>query len=147
MTHHLVKNFVSYHLQSPKYHAFVSRLSNEHIPLPVGVALKNQKRPATMLKEIQAFKKNKTWKIVDLLAGKRSVECKWVYTLKYNLDGRWYYSMLRWCRWVYNMDYFETFSPVEKSISVRVILSLAANLDWPLFLMNVKNAFIHGPEI
>lgn len=111
----------------------------------MGVALNNQKRQATTLKEIQAFEKNKTWKIVDLLAGKSSVECKWVYTLKYNLDGT--IQCYVGGRWVYDMDYFETFSPVAKSISVRVILSLAANLDWPLFFMNVKNAFVHGQEI
>ena len=37
--------------------------------------------------EMEALKKNKTWKMVHLLAGKRSMGCKWVYTVKYRAIG------------------------------------------------------------
>ena len=42
------------------------------------------------------------------------------------------------------MDYDETFAPVAKINTIRVLLSLAANLDWPLKQFDVKNAFLHG---
>ena len=42
------------------------------------------------------------------------------------------------------MDYEETFAPVAKLNSVRVLLSLAANLDWPLQQLDIKNAFLNG---
>lgn len=44
----------------------------------------------------------------------------------------------------YGIDYQETFSPVAKLNIVGVLLSLAANLDWPLHQFDVKNSFLHG---
>ncbi|WJZ97935.1 hypothetical protein VitviT2T_016503 [Vitis vinifera] len=44
----------------------------------------------------------------------------------------------------YGIDYTETFAPVAKINIVRVLLSLAANLDWPLQQFDVKNVFLHG---
>lgn len=42
------------------------------------------------------------------------------------------------------VDYQEIFSPAAKLNNVRVLLSLVANLDWPLHQFDVKNAFLHG---
>ena len=44
----------------------------------------------------------------------------------------------------YGIDYIETFAPVAKINTVRVLLSLATNLDWPLQQFDVKNVFLHG---
>jgi hypothetical protein len=44
----------------------------------------------------------------------------------------------------YEIDYEETFAPVAKMNSIRVLLSIAANLDWPLHQFDVKNRFLHG---
>jgi hypothetical protein len=44
----------------------------------------------------------------------------------------------------YGLDYTD---PVAKLNSIRIIISLAANLDWPLHQLDVKNAFLHGDLI
>lgn len=44
----------------------------------------------------------------------------------------------------YGVDYQEIFSPVAKLNIVRVLLSLAANLDWPLHQFDIKNVFLHS---
>ena len=42
------------------------------------------------------------------------------------------------------MDYLKTFAPVAKLNTVRILLSLAANLDWPLNQLDIKIAFLNG---
>ena len=44
----------------------------------------------------------------------------------------------------YRVDYQETFAPMEKMNTVRILLSLAVNFDWELQQYDVKNVFLHG---
>nr|XP_008349240.1 uncharacterized protein LOC103412466 [Malus domestica] len=44
----------------------------------------------------------------------------------------------------FGVDYQETFAPVAKMNTIRVLLSLTANFDWPLRQFDIKNAFLHG---
>lgn len=45
---------------------------------------------------------------------------------------------------IYGIDYIVTVALVAKINTVRVLLSLVANHDWPLQQFNVKNNFLHG---
>ena len=43
----------------------------------------------------------------------------------------------------YGIDYQETFAPLPKLNTIRVLLSLADNLNWSLQQLDVKNAFVN----
>jgi Reverse transcriptase (RNA-dependent DNA polymerase) len=44
----------------------------------------------------------------------------------------------------YGVDFQKTFAPVAKMSTVRILLSVATNLGWNLFQIDVKNAFLQG---
>ncbi|KAK2422570.1 putative mitochondrial protein [Trifolium repens] len=147
-TKHPISNFISYSNLSSSFSVFTSKLSSVEIPKNVHVALEVPKWREVVLEEMKALEKNKTWSVVTLLKDKKTVGCKWVFTLKYNSDG----SIERYkARLVAKgftqtdgIDYSEIFASVAKFNTVRILLSLAANLDWPLHQLDVKNAFLNG---
>jgi hypothetical protein len=101
-----------------------------------------------MHEEMEAFHKNKTWDLVKLPNGKKVVGWKWVFTVKHKVDGftERYKARLvtKGFTQTYGIDYEETFAHIAKMNSIRVLLSIVANLNWPLHQFDVKNAFLHG---
>ena len=79
---------------------------------------------------------------------KKTMRCKWVFTVKYNLDGsiERYKAQLvaKGFTQTYGINYLETYALVPKLNTVRILLSLVVNLDWPLHQLDVKNVFLNG---
>ena len=104
-----------------------------------------------MDKEIGALEINDTWTLTPLPPSKTPIGCKWVYRFKYLPDGTIEHFKARLVSKGFTqklgLDYSETFSPITKSISVMIILSLAAMKGWFLHQMDVNNAFLHGDLI
>ncbi|KAM7506655.1 hypothetical protein LguiA_017108 [Lonicera macranthoides] len=143
-----MSNHVSYDRLSESNKSFVNQLSYVSIPNSVQEASNDPTWKAAMDEEMRSLKKNGTWNIVELPPGKRLVGCKWVYTVKHKADGtiKRYKARLvaKGYTQTHGIDCLETFAPVAKINTVRVLLSLATNLDWLLQQFDVKNAFLHG---
>ncbi|RVW38185.1 Retrovirus-related Pol polyprotein from transposon RE1 [Vitis vinifera] len=141
-------HFLSFKKFSPSHKAFLVSLNTISIPTTVSEALTNEKWKQAMNMEMKALEKNKTWELVKLPTGKKLVGCKWVYTMKFRVDGliERYKARLvaKGYTQTYEIDYQETFVPVAKMNTVRVLLSLATNYNWDLQQFDVKNAFLHG---
>ena len=95
----------------------------------------------------ECLKKNETWEVVNLPREKKVVGCKWVFTIKSRVDGsvERYKARLvaKGFTQTYGIVYQETFTPIAKINSIRV-LSLIVNSNWPLHQLDVKNAFLNG---
>ena len=147
-TQNPISKFVSYDNLSPSFHAFTTNLSRIDVPRTIEDALAVPEWKNVVLEEMQALEKSDTWSLVELPQGKSVVECKWVFTIKVRPNGsiEIYKARLvaKGFTQTYGIDYTETFAPIAKLNTIRVLLSLAANLDWPLYQLDVKNVFLNG---
>lgn len=86
--------------------------------------------------EYMALVENKTWHLVPPKKGRNIIDYKWVYKVKRKADG----SLDRYkARLVakgfkkrYGIDYEDTFSPVVKAATIRIVLSLVVSKGWGL---------------
>jgi hypothetical protein len=98
--------------------------------------------------EFDALVKNNTWHLVPQKGVKNVIDCKWVYKIKTKADNTLdrYKARLvaKGFKQRYGIDYEDTFSPVVKAATIRVILSLAVSGGWSLRQLDVQNVFLHG---
>jgi histone deacetylase 1/2 len=101
-----------------------------------------------MQEEIEALHKNGTWHLVPPTKGANIIDCKWVYKIKRKAYGsiERYKGRLvaKGYKQRYGIDYEDTFSPVVKIATIRLVLSIAVSKGWCLRQLDVQNVFLHG---
>ena len=125
-----------------------SFLTTSGEPWNIEEALSNTDWKMAMDSEYSALMNNKTWHLVPPQKGRNVIGCKWVYKIKRKKDGSLdrYKARLvaKGFKQRYGIDYEDTFSPVIKHSTIRIILSLAIFRGWSLRQLDVQNAFLHG---
>ncbi|KAA3464546.1 Reverse transcriptase, RNA-dependent DNA polymerase [Gossypium australe] len=98
--------------------------------------------------EYDALISNSTWELVALPPNHKVIGCKWLFKIKKNHDDtiarRKARLVAKGCSQVPGCDFNETFSPVVKPATIRVILSIAVSNGWLLQQVDVNNAFLNG---
>ena len=86
--------------------------------------------------------------MVDLPSGRRSIGNKWVLKIKRKADESIERYKARLVVKGYTqeegIDYEDSFSPIVRITSVRLILAIVAHMDLELYQMDVKTAFLNG---
>ena len=101
-----------------------------------------------MKEEIHMIEKNHTWELVDRPADKNIIGVKWIFRTKLNADSSINKFKARLVvkgyAQVYGVDYSDTFAPVERMDTIRLLLAVAAHKNWKVFQMDVKSVFLNG---
>jgi histone deacetylase 1/2 len=110
--------------------------------------LANKRWKEAMDDEYKALVDNKTWHLVPHKKGRNLIDCKWVYRIKRKADGTIDRYKARLVAKVfkqrYGIDYEDTFSPVVKASTIRLVLAISLSKGWSLRQLDVKNVFLHG---
>nr|GFA09694.1 retrovirus-related Pol polyprotein from transposon TNT 1-94 [Tanacetum cinerariifolium] len=147
-TVHPLSHYVSYEHFSNTHKAFLSSINNHDEPKSFSQAAQNKNWKEAMKKEIHALEQNGTWTLENLPKGKKAIDSKWVYKIKFKPSGEVerYKARLvaKGFTQIEGVDYHETFAPVAKLVKVRTLLAISMKRGWEIRQLDVDNAFLHG---
>lgn len=139
---------LSYHKLSPSHLHYTLSITNAIEPQTYKQAIKSQQWIDAMNNELQALTTNNTWSLTTLPKDKVVIGCRWVYRIKHKADGTLERYKARLVAKGYTqqegVDFLDTFSPVAKLTTIRLLLSIAASEKWIIQQLDVDNAFLHG---
>jgi hypothetical protein len=126
------------------FYSFVSSLE----PLSVEQSLEDPDCIIAMEEELNNFKRNEVWELVPR-AKQNVIGTKWVFRNKQDdvgvvtknkarLVGKGYTQ-------VEGLEFGETYAPIARLESIRILLAYATHHDFKLHQMDVKSAFLNGP--
>lgn len=101
-----------------------------------------------MQEEFDPLRQHKTWELrsAEIKYDKKIIGCKWVYRIKIDADEKKRYKarlVIKGYEQVYNVDYDETFTPVARLSTLRMLLALSIEMGWYIHQMDVVAAFLY----
>ncbi|RZC01797.1 Retrovirus-related Pol polyprotein from transposon RE2 [Glycine soja] len=145
---HPLDSVLSYSRLSPSHKHFALSISTTIEPKTYTKASQHDCWLKAMKAELEALQSNNTWTLTKLPHNKKAIGCGWVYKVKYHADGSIERYKTRLVAKGYTqmegLDFLNTFSPVAKLTTVKLVLALAAINGWHLRQLDVNNAFLHG---
>ena len=98
--------------------------------------------------ELNSIEKNETWTLVKPVKGKKLIGAKWVFAMKPTDDGKRSKCKARLVAKGFmqreGIDYSETYAPVARLPTVRMLLSIGIQMGMIIEHLDVKTAFLHG---
>lgn len=98
--------------------------------------------------ELDALQKNNTWTFVEPPTNTKLISSKWIFRIKRDPTG----VVIKYKAHLvakgylqrYGLDFKDIFAPVAKVVTVRILLTLAAQKGWYVHKLDINNAFLHG---
>lgn len=132
---------------NPRY-ALLTRPNIPPIPKTITAALKDPGWTRSMQEEMDAQRQNETMSVVPRRPGMHVLGCRWIHTVKLKADGTPDKLKSRLVARGYEqeegVDFVDTYSPVVRTSTIRVVLNVAVSKNWIVRQFDVKNAFLHG---
>lgn len=124
------------------------RLQENLEPSGVTEAMRYSHWRRAMSDEFDALLRNGTWQLEPAPTNHNIVGCKWLFRIKRNPDGtisRYKARLVaKGFTQTHGVDFHETFAPVIKPQTIKIILTLALSQSWRLHQLDVNNAFLQG---
>lgn len=136
----------------PKIRTYIaeknSNLNGNSEPKTAAEALNSEDWTDAMKEEMKALEKNNTWTLVPFSNVYNLVGNKWVFKTKFNQDGSVQRLKARLVAKGFHqhpgVGFNETFSPVIKPTTIRIILTIAVDKGWDVRQLDINNAFLNG---
>ncbi|PKU65364.1 Retrovirus-related Pol polyprotein from transposon TNT 1-94 [Dendrobium catenatum] len=147
-THHMQTRSKSGIHKPKQFLNLLTHTNSISTPTTYNQAAKSAHWQQAMLTEFNALQQQATWTLVQPPLNKPVLGCKWIYKTKMLPNGQVDRYKARLVALGYNqkfgINYTETFSPVAKMPTIRLLLTLALNRKWPMHQLDIFNAFLHG---
>lgn len=108
----------------------------------------SEKWKEAMDNELKVLHENNTWTEVPTPTGKKIIDSKWVYKIKYDNDGKPFHFKARLVakgfQQVQNFEIHDIYAPVARITTFRIVLAIANKFRLPVHHMDVRSAFLYG---